>query len=171
MIHFTSVRAAMRLGNRGVTAIEFAVIVPVFIAILVGIIEFGSIMYTRHVMFYAAREAARTYVTGVSPSTLATSDVASLLLTEGGAWGDFTVTSTATGLPNSSAYITVAIATPMNDALLVDVLPGAIFDGKTLSVSATMYLDSASPPNTSCGKKKGTCSSKKKSSKKKKTSS
>ncbi|MBX3306249.1 MAG: pilus assembly protein [Nitrospira sp.] len=46
-------------NERGAAATEFALLLPVFLMILFGIIEFGMIMYGREVVTNAAREGAR----------------------------------------------------------------------------------------------------------------
>jgi Flp pilus assembly protein TadG len=48
-----------KLDERGVAAAEFALLLPVLLLILFGIIEFGMIMYGREVVTNAAREGAR----------------------------------------------------------------------------------------------------------------
>lgn len=46
-------------GQRGASAIEFAIILPVLLVILVGIMEFGYVMYAKGVITNASREGAR----------------------------------------------------------------------------------------------------------------
>lgn len=46
-------------NQRGVAAVEFAIIVLVFITLLFGIIEFGLLMYNQHIVTNAGREGAR----------------------------------------------------------------------------------------------------------------
>ena len=48
-----------KLNDRGVAAAEFALLLPVLLMILFGIIEFGMIMYGREVVTNASREGAR----------------------------------------------------------------------------------------------------------------
>ena len=48
-----------QLNERGVAAAEFALLLPVFLLILFGTIEFGMIMYGREIVTNAAREGAR----------------------------------------------------------------------------------------------------------------
>jgi Flp pilus assembly protein TadG len=48
-----------RKGQRGASAIEFAIILPVLLVILVGIMEFGYVMYAKAVITNASREGAR----------------------------------------------------------------------------------------------------------------
>jgi Flp pilus assembly protein TadG len=64
--------AGMRkLNERGAAATEFALLLPVFLMILFGIIEFGMIMYGREVVTNAAREGARAGIVQGPPKRTA----------------------------------------------------------------------------------------------------
>ncbi len=53
--------------QKGVAAVEFAIILPVLMLIIFGIIEFGLLMYDKQVITNASREGARAgIVVGVS---------------------------------------------------------------------------------------------------------
>ena len=52
--------------SRGTVSIEFAILVPVFLAILFGIIVFGIQYATRIALTYAAAEGGRAAVAGLS---------------------------------------------------------------------------------------------------------
>ena len=54
-------------NERGAVATEFALLLPVFLTILLGIIEFGMIMYGREIVTNAAREGARAGITQGPP--------------------------------------------------------------------------------------------------------
>lgn len=54
-------------GRRGQAVVEFALILPVFMLMLFGAIEFGRAYYTLHLLTNAAREGART---GMLPEKL-----------------------------------------------------------------------------------------------------
>jgi Flp pilus assembly protein TadG len=57
-----------RLHNdRGASAIEFAIILPVLLLILFGIIEFGIILYDKAIITNASREAARERIVFNAP--------------------------------------------------------------------------------------------------------
>lgn len=45
--------------NRGTTAVEFAVLAPVFVLMLLGIFEFGRALWTQASLQYATQRAAR----------------------------------------------------------------------------------------------------------------
>ncbi|HKT35265.1 MAG TPA: TadE/TadG family type IV pilus assembly protein [Nitrospira sp.] len=55
------------LNERGAVATEFALLLPVFLTILIGIIEFGMIMYGREIVTNATREGARAGITQGPP--------------------------------------------------------------------------------------------------------
>ena len=46
-------------GQRGASAIEFAIILPVLLVILMGTMEFGYVMFAKAVITNASREGAR----------------------------------------------------------------------------------------------------------------
>ncbi len=62
--------------RRGVAAIEFAIVAPVFIGLMLGAVEFGRMFYVRQSMEYAIEQAARYY--SLNPGT-STTDVTSKL--------------------------------------------------------------------------------------------
>ena len=45
--------------NEGSSAVEFALVLPLFLLLMFGAADFGFVVYTQSVMFNAAREAAR----------------------------------------------------------------------------------------------------------------
>ena len=52
----------MRRPRRGQTLVEFALILPIFILVLVGIFDFGRAVYDYNVISNAAREAIRVAI-------------------------------------------------------------------------------------------------------------
>ncbi|HEX2193415.1 MAG TPA: TadE family protein [Candidatus Limnocylindria bacterium] len=57
-----------RPGHRGQSLVEFAIILPVFLLIVVGILDFGRVVWATSAVTNAAREAARyAIVHGGSP--------------------------------------------------------------------------------------------------------
>lgn len=59
-----------RRGQRGQSLVEFAIILPVFIMLLVGIFDFGRVVWANDAVATAAREGARfAIVHGGSEST------------------------------------------------------------------------------------------------------
>jgi Flp pilus assembly protein TadG len=57
-----------RLGRRGNTAIEFAVVGLVFLGLLIGALELAFLFYAQIALDYATNEAARTMQVGTNRS-------------------------------------------------------------------------------------------------------
>lgn len=54
--------SARRRARRGASAVEFAIVAPVFFLLVLGIIEFGRMVMVQQVITNAAREGARIAV-------------------------------------------------------------------------------------------------------------
>ena len=54
-------------GQEGASVVEFAVITPLFVALLFAIVEFGMVLYTKGMITHAAREGARYGVVYSTP--------------------------------------------------------------------------------------------------------
>lgn len=64
-----------RKSRRGAAAVEFALILPVLLAILLGIMDWGWVFYVQLSMTNAAREGARVGITEDTPADAQTSAV------------------------------------------------------------------------------------------------
>lgn len=51
-------------GIKGATAVEFALVLPVFALLLFGIIDFGRYFFVQHTLQFATREGTRLALTG-----------------------------------------------------------------------------------------------------------
>jgi Flp pilus assembly protein TadG len=51
-------------GQSGQTLVEMAILIPIVIILIVGIVDFGRILMTQHVVTNAAREGARLVALG-----------------------------------------------------------------------------------------------------------
>lgn len=54
-------------GQEGVQALEFALVLPIFLVLVFGIIDFGLALYTKEVLANASREGARQGIRFVTP--------------------------------------------------------------------------------------------------------
>lgn len=54
-------------NQKGASAVEFAIIAPLFISLVFAVVEFGLIVYTRGMMTHASREGARYGVVYCTP--------------------------------------------------------------------------------------------------------
>ena len=121
---------------RGVAAVEFAIVAPIFFLVVLGIIEFGRMAMVQQVLTNAAREGARVGV--LDGSTKAK------VLSAAGQYLNGAAVSTANvqvqpDPPSSAGYgepITVTVTVPFDD---VSWLPAPFFlGGRTLSAEAVM---------------------------------
>lgn len=104
MLHFTTwTRRSRRLRERGVAAVEFALVVPILMTIVIGIVEFGMAFNYKTQLNNATQIAARNYsidrnwntarahVTGLAPTATVTRSIDCTATTVGSA---VTVTTT-----------------------------------------------------------------------------
>jgi hypothetical protein len=153
--------------ERGGVALEFAIIVPVLLLLVMGIIDFGHAWYMRHLMSDASREGARygsRYLTDSSGNRLLPKNlnpsIANYILNSaagngGSGWGlanylpadaNPTVTLGGAGATESNASIlagedlTVKVNATKTWFVLGKLIPG-FGDSKTLSVTTTMTCE------------------------------
>ena len=118
----------------GVAALEFAIILPVLVIMLTGIIQVGGILFIQNHMGDVARETARNLVVGELSGSEAQQFAEDKLITWG---GGFTITVTEPD-PNDPADndFVVDIQIPMASVSLVD-FTGAFSSGN-LRAASTM---------------------------------
>lgn len=99
---FVRTRSRHKKRARGQALVEFALVIPVFLLVLCGILDFGFMLFTRMSVINAAREGARISVTAADPTTIPT-------IATG------TAQNAAFGLPAASVNVSaacIAIKTP-----------------------------------------------------------
>lgn len=72
-----------REGRRGIAAVEFAFIVPIFFTVILGMIEFGRAMMVLELLTNAARNGARVGVVSGSDNAAVTNAIAEALTNSG----------------------------------------------------------------------------------------
>ena len=105
-------RADWKARSRsGAAAVEFAIVLPIFLMILFGIIQFGSVLFLHNNMVNAARETARR----MSVGALTTADAPAYAQNYLSDWNlAFDVTAT------DASDVVVQISVPAADAALVN---------------------------------------------------
>ena len=112
--------------ENGVAAVEFALILPVLMLILFGILNYGILLYDQAVITNAAREGARwgainttttiscsgTAIGTADPCQIANSYTASNLISFG---SSVTSTTTASGSGTSGSIVTVTVTYPFTE--------------------------------------------------------
>jgi Flp pilus assembly protein TadG len=111
--------------------LEFALIFPILLILLLGMLEFSTVYFVRHAMLHAAREAARGYAIGEFDSAQAQAFAANALP---GIQIDFTVEVSPD--PSSDVERWVQISAPMNQASLGD--PLNVLNAQDLTVRVSM---------------------------------
>jgi Flp pilus assembly protein TadG len=54
------------MGQKGVAAVEFAIVLPFLVLLVFGTIDFGLMFYNKQVLTNASREGARAGITGIT---------------------------------------------------------------------------------------------------------
>ena len=121
----------MRGDRKGSTLLEFALTLPFFLLMLLGIMEFASLFFVRHAMLNAAREASRSYAISVSTAA----DAEQLALDQ---LAGVNVSFSAAASPESDTGVErwVEVSVPIDEAALGD--PLSVLDGSDLTVRVTM---------------------------------
>jgi Flp pilus assembly protein TadG len=129
------------LFRRGVAAVEMAFVLPVFITLVLGMIELGRAIMVSQLMINAAREAARAGVIDGSSNSSVTSIATSFLQSAANINpGDVNVTISTSGggdVSNAKAQdlITVNLSVPYSK---VSWLPPKYLDGANLTAMSAM---------------------------------
>jgi len=149
--------------TEGVAAVEFAIILTVFLAIVMGILEFGYDWYLRNALANASREGCRYGVmyrtdaanNWVNPSSLPAGqtiqDVVNNYLNPILPAGT-TVTTTVTGagytatndinpVTNVANPLTVTVTTHKTWSALGNLIPGLHLNNMTITVATTMRME------------------------------
>jgi Flp pilus assembly protein TadG len=104
-------------GRSGAAATEFALMLPIFLALLFGIIQFGSVLFLHNNMVNAARETVRRMSVAELDAATAPAFAQSYLSN----WSiTFTVTATEPAPGVTNGDVTVQISAPAADAALVN---------------------------------------------------
>jgi Flp pilus assembly protein TadG len=146
--------------TKGVAAVEFAIILTVFLAIVMGILEFGYDWYLRNALANASREGCRWGVmykvdasnNWIAPSALPAGqtiqDVVKNYLIPILPAGT-TVTTTATGAGMNTEFdatgkanpLTVTVSTTKTWSALGNLIPGLHLNNMTITVATTMRME------------------------------
>jgi Flp pilus assembly protein TadG len=128
-----------RLRQRGTTVVEFALIFPLFMTVLFGVIEYGWIFYQRFNIANAVRDGVRQ---GVTVSQTASPDPRSFAVQK------TQVDLAAVGIPQATITLTAQYqgASPTKTMTLTAVMPyhpllGFVPTPQNLTYQMTMMLE------------------------------
>jgi Flp pilus assembly protein TadG len=129
-----------RPARRGTAAVEFAVIAPIFMTMLLGLIEFGRAFMVLETLNNCARVGARTGALSGNSSGAVTAAVNNALSASGISSATVNVTVNGQAVDASTAVsgdtLAVAVSVPYSQ---VSWLPGSLFlGGATLTGNVAM---------------------------------
>ena len=123
----------------GTAAVEFALLLPLLMMILFGIIEFGFVFYNQEVITNASREGARfgIVIGSPRPSIGQIQGVVNTYLTNSGLNSGNAAVSVAGAQGASGSDLTVSVAYPYNFLVLPNFAASL---GSTLNLGATTVM-------------------------------
>jgi Flp pilus assembly protein TadG len=125
-----------RLFRRGAAVVEFAIVAPVLLLLIFGMIEYGRLVMVQQVLTNATREGARRAVLDGATTSEVTSVVTDYLSTSRISGAVITVTPNP---PSNAAFgepVTVSVQVSFSE---VSWLPTPMFlSGKTMSATTVM---------------------------------
>ena len=134
----TSTRG-IRKRRRGAAAVEFAVVLPVFVLLVFGMIEYGRMVMVQQVITNASREGARCAVLD-GATTSSVQSAVTTYLSDAQVSGGSTAVSPEPATAASGDPVTVTVSIPFS---AVSWLPSPMYlGGKTLSASTSMRRES-----------------------------
>ena len=143
-------REALRAPNgqwqrrAGAAMVEMAVLLPIFVTVILGIIEFGRAMMVGQLVTNAARDGARMAISNNTTNQQVQTTISNFIQSSvGAAQANITVTITNSNPQSGNSLsnakmgdlITVAVAIPFST---VSYIPPTYLAGASISASSTM---------------------------------
>jgi Flp pilus assembly protein TadG len=135
-------------ARRGASMVEMALVLPLFLVVVLGIIEFGRGFWVGNMVANAAREGARLAVLDGSSNTAVKKAISDLLVASAGLKAtDVTTTITITAAPGnpnpanecanaiSRDLISISVVVPFDK---ISLIPGTYLKGKNLTGKSAM---------------------------------
>jgi Flp pilus assembly protein TadG len=125
-----------RRNRRGAAVVEFAVVAPVFIMLVFGMIEYGRMVMVQQLITNASREGARVAVLDGATTSSVQSQVNSYLTNASISGQTVTVNPNPPSNAGYGAPVTVTVTIPFNQ---VSWLPSPMYlGGKTMTATTVM---------------------------------
>ncbi len=132
---------ARRKNRRGASAVEFALVAPVFMLLVFGMIEYGRMVMVQQLLTNAAREGARRAVLDGATTAEVTTAVSTYLSGASVAGASVAVTPNPPTSATAGQPVTVSVSIPYSQ---VSWLPSPMFlGGRTLTSNSTMRRETA----------------------------
>ncbi len=123
-------------GRRGAAAVEFAVVLPVFITLVFGMIEYGRMVMVQQVITNAAREGCRKAIMDGATSQEVQDIVNNYLESAGITSATITITPSEPSEAGAGEPVTVSVSVPYDQ---VSWLPAPMYlSGTEMSATCVM---------------------------------
>ena len=123
-------------GRRGAAAVEFAVVLPVFITLVFGMIEYGRMVMVQQVITNAAREGCRKAIMDGATSQEVQAVVNNYLESAGITSATITITPSEPSEAGAGEPVTVSVSVPYDQ---VSWLPAPMYlSGTEMSATCVM---------------------------------
>lgn len=128
--------------EEGAAAVEFALLLPLLMMILFGIIEFGLVLFNQEVITNASREGARfgIVIGNPRPATGQIQDVVNTYLTNAGLNSGNATVSVAGAQGASGSDLTVSVTFPYTFLVLPN-FAASLTDSLNLNAATVMKLE------------------------------
>lgn len=123
-----------RFGRRGTAIVEFAMVLPLLLLILLGIIEFAHIMFVRHNLINAATQGARVGIMMNSTEEMMAAAVQDALDGSGLSGMEIDIQTTIDDPPSMRVFSRTSV--PYSEA---SIFGGFLPDDFELTSGCTMY--------------------------------
>ncbi len=128
-----------RSTRRAAAALEFALLTPFFLVLILGVIEFGRAMMVQGMLVNAAREGARAATLPLETDAQVTATVSNYMSTVGISGYTETLSPTLASNPASGTNLTLTIYVPWSDVSWVPSTPiMSYFSGGNLQAKVVM---------------------------------
>lgn len=131
-----------RKGEKGAAAVEFALVLPLLVMLLVGMLEFGLVLWRQEMMTNATREAARAGIVAGNPR-LTQAEIQAVLASNLSLAGidPAATTITITGAEGVSGDpLTVSVVYPYQ-FMVIDQLASSLGASIDLTAQTVMFLE------------------------------
>jgi Flp pilus assembly protein TadG len=103
-----SMREQLRRNQRGASVVEFALLAPIFVTLLFGMLGYGQYFFLSHSLQQIANNVARATIAGLTTAER-TSIAKEAVTREGEAQGSLIATRLASSVSDVNGYTTVTV--------------------------------------------------------------
>jgi Flp pilus assembly protein TadG len=130
-----SMREQLQRNQRGASVVEFALLAPIFITLLFGMLGYGQYFYLSHSVQQIANNAARATIAGLNTAER-TSIAADAVMREGQAQGSLIAARLGSSVTDASGYTTVTVRYDASNIALLRTgllpMPGTTIERRAL---------------------------------------